>query len=1080
MRFKNAIVLFVFSAFVSCGAQSNAPENQSSAHDYSKEAYVVEHLSTKVIVEEDGSDVREVAAEVKVLADAGVKALAVLNFTFTSANQVVDVDYVRVRKLDGTVVKTPDYNVQDMPADITRSAPMYSDVREKHVAVKGLGVGDVLEYKIRFRTVKPQVPGQFWYEHSFSKSEIVRDERLELTVPKGKHLSVKSPDFKPEIREQGASIIYIWQYSCLARENKDEEAPSPLRGLPPPSIQISTFSSWQEVGRWYSELQKDQIAVTPAIAAKANELTRNLATDDEKLYAIYRFVSANIHYVGLDFGIGRFQPHAAEDVLSNEYGDCKDKHTLLAALLKAAGYEAWPALIHVSRKLDSEVPSLAQFNHVITVVPRGGKLVWLDTTPEVAPYGLLLAMLRDKQALVMPSGKDAMLLTTPANAPFPQVQRFTVTAKLGADGVLKGHIEQKYHGDTEVVFRTALRRTSQSNWKELMQRVSQSLGFGGEVSNVVSSPLEDLTQPLEFSYDYLRKDYADWENRQILAALPPFGIESAANKNQKVPKDPLYLGAPGELLYHSEIELPAGSSLTAPKDLDLVEPYLEYHSVNKLENGVLKTTRRMNVKMAEVPVSEWEVYSKLAKTVSDDEFNYLKLAGLQAGSSAQQEGAGDTDRKFKEGVEALQKRDSKRAQELFEQVIAANPRYRGAHFNLGVALVSENRLEDALAEFRKEEEISPDETGAVQAAARLAMLLHRKEDAIQEWRRLLKVDPKNHDAALALGQLLLADGKYAEAAESLEAAVQLSPDSTGLQFQLGEAYIKSGSLEKALPHLRIAANDDNNTKTIDVMTLNNVAYTLAEANAEPDLAKRYAEKALVELDVRSHADSNHSNHELARDFAMLWDTAGWVYFQSGDCNRAESYIRASWLLDQQSVVGEHLGQVYEKLGKDREAAHTYELAFAAIPGVVGMSASSQFSITKENDETRKRIADRYQKLTGKTLAEPSLYARPMKRLPSGQWPVTTGEELSQLRDTKFSHQSGPYGSAEFDLTFTPGKAPVAVFASGDAKMKEVFARLEAAKFQVEFPVGSNAILVRHATVYCGQYAPCDAVLTPLE
>jgi tetratricopeptide (TPR) repeat protein len=323
----------------------------------------------------------------------------------------------------------------------------------------------------------------------------------------------------------------------------------------------------------------------------------------------------------------------------------------------------------------------------------------------------------------------------------------------------------------------------------------------------------------------------------------------------------------------------------------------------------------------------------------------------------------------------------------------------------------------------------------------------------------------------------LADGRYAEAAESLEAAVQLSPESPSLQFQLGEAYIKSGSLEKALPHLRVAASDDNNTKTIDVMMLNNIAYTLADANAEPDLAKRYAEKAMEELDARSHADTNQSKHKLARDYAMLWDTAGWVYFQSGDYNRAESCLRASWLLDQQSVVGEHLGQVYEKVGKTREAAHTYELAYAAIPRVVRMSAPSQFSITKEYDETRKRIADRYQKLTGKTLAEPSLT---MKRLPSGQWPVSAAEELSRLRDTKFSHQSGPYGSAEFDLIFTPGKPAVAVFASGDARMKEVSARIEAAKFQVEFPVGSNAILVRHATVYCGQYAPCDAVMTPLE
>ena len=94
--------------------------------------------------------------------------------------------------------------------------------------------------------------------------------------------------------------------------------------------------------------------------------------------------------MSLSFGVGRYQPHPAEDVLENEYGDCKDKHTLLATMLKAAGIEAWPALINGERKLDLDMPSPGQFNHVITYVPRSGNPHWLDTTPEVAPFGLLL------------------------------------------------------------------------------------------------------------------------------------------------------------------------------------------------------------------------------------------------------------------------------------------------------------------------------------------------------------------------------------------------------------------------------------------------------------------------------------------------------------------------------------------------------------------------------------------------------------------------------------------------------------------------------------------------------------------
>ena len=62
-------------------------------------------------------------------------------------------------------------------------------------------------------------------------------------------------------------------------------------------------------------------------------------------------------YIGIAFGVERYQPHFAAEVLANQYGDCKDKHTLLASLLNAAGIKAYPALISTERDIDAEMPS---------------------------------------------------------------------------------------------------------------------------------------------------------------------------------------------------------------------------------------------------------------------------------------------------------------------------------------------------------------------------------------------------------------------------------------------------------------------------------------------------------------------------------------------------------------------------------------------------------------------------------------------------------------------------------------------------------------------------------------------------
>ena len=79
-----------------------------------------------------------------------------------------------------------------------------------------------------------------------------------------------------------------------------------------------------------------------AVKAKAAALVKGKTDDMAKVKALYDYVSRNIRYVSLSFGLGRIQPHAASEVLANGYGDCKDKNTLLAALLRVAGISFEP------------------------------------------------------------------------------------------------------------------------------------------------------------------------------------------------------------------------------------------------------------------------------------------------------------------------------------------------------------------------------------------------------------------------------------------------------------------------------------------------------------------------------------------------------------------------------------------------------------------------------------------------------------------------------------------------------------------------------------------------------------------
>src|SRR5581483_1856025 len=299
-----------------------------------------------------------------------------------------EIPYVRVVKEDGTIVKAGDDAVQDLSAPIQREAPVYTDYRQKHITVPGLRPGEILEYDMVTVIHTPLAAGQFWSDYEFDDTNIDLNETLDVDVPANRPLKLKcKPGKEPTITEQNGRRIYHWASSHKVREDDKDKDKKKKKHRPEddrPDVQLTTFENWEQIGRWYAQLEKDRRMPTPEVRTKAEELTKGLTTDDQKIEALYDYVSKNFRYVSLSLGLSRYQPHPAADVLHNQYGDCKDKHTLLTSLLEAEGWKANSVLINSSRKLDPDMPSPSQFDHVITMLPLGNREIWMDTTAEVA------------------------------------------------------------------------------------------------------------------------------------------------------------------------------------------------------------------------------------------------------------------------------------------------------------------------------------------------------------------------------------------------------------------------------------------------------------------------------------------------------------------------------------------------------------------------------------------------------------------------------------------------------------------------------------------------------------------------
>jgi tetratricopeptide (TPR) repeat protein len=1071
--------------------QASAPSQSTTKSDAKKsgneqEAFIIEQSLTSEAYETDGTGIYENTSRVRMQSEAGVQQFGLLTLPYEKNFQTADFEYVRVRKPDGTVVNTSLDNVQDIEAEVTRAAPFYSDLREKHIAVKGLGVGDIVEWRSVMHMFKALAPGHFWSSYEFTKEAIILDEQFRFSVPKDMYVKVKSSAEQPQVRVEAARRIYEWKRSQLKREDVDPKLKfGPPFKVPQPDVEISSFKSWDELGRWYYELQRDRIVPSAEVKAKALELTKNAKTDDEKIRVLYDFVATRFRYIGVAFGIGRYQPHSAADVLDNSYGDCKDKHTLLASLLQAVGIEASPAIISSMRAIDADVPSPAQFDHVITVVHRGNDLLWLDTTSEVAPFGMLLANLRDKKVLLIALDGSASLVKTPDKPGVDAFEKFQMTGALSNSGELKASMQNELRGDTEVIVRSVFHAVPQPKWKDVVQNLSYGLGFAGTVSEVTASAPEQTTEPFHFSYAYDRTDFSDWaSNKRITVPMPPITVPHLNDEHEKSGQ-PLYLGSAGKVDYVSDIKLPDGYTPQLPTNLDLTTDFAEYHSTYSLKDGILHAERRMTVLMKEVPATKFASYRDFEHKVSDDQGAWVLFtsAAVQTPVSSTNKATEnalswpavpntDAGREFNDGLTLLQEGNIDAALAKFEEAAQRDPKLPGVWASMGSVHWMKRDLDAALGDLRRQTEETPDVPIAFANLARLLVQMHRRDEAIPVLQKLVALTPKRPDSIEAYGNQLIAANKPSAAIELFENAIKQNPTETGFHFSLGKAYLQSHENVMAVEQYKqaIALASAEQRDAIQ----NDAAYELAEKNVDLVQAEEWSKAAVdhVERETQDVSLAKLDSKQLyrMRELSMYWDTLGWIRFQKGEYRNAEGYLNAAWWLRQNATIGEHLAKVYEQLHESQKAAQFRQLA-TVTPDRDGTQPTPEQAARDAKFGWKAADWDPREALGKMRTMHVPVSGRTSNKSESAEFMVL----LSNSNDDLKAASNAPRMINASARSLKPSpiadvKVDAVRFINGADDLKAAQKALERTDFALRLPESSSVKLVRRGILMCGPYA----------
>jgi tetratricopeptide (TPR) repeat protein len=946
--FRVAITIFALATAAFAQEPSAAPKTKSTPEakkpavtDFTNESVVIEKFITTVRFENDGTGEREQQLRARVQNQTGVQQLGELIFPYNDANEKVELRHLRVEKKDGTIATATEKDEKDLTTPVARDAPVYTDLKEKHITVPALAPGVVVDYDVVTRIVKPLAPNEFWYKHRFARQIIVLDERLEINLPVARKINLHStdPNFTKEAR--AGRMIYRWKRAQLstapAGDSKDsgasagEDSPekdSGANGKTAGTVELSTFTTWDDVASWYANLEKGRFTATPELRAKTLSLTEQLTTESEKIQALYVYVSKNIRYVSLSFGLGRYQPHTAAEVFANQYGDCKDKHTLLAAMLEVIGVHADAALMPSTHKLDTQIPSPSQFDHLITAIPSAtdpAKIIWLDTTAEVAPYRYLIPSLRGKKALIVAADGAGHLATTPADPPFRSSQQVEIEGHVSDLGKLTAEIRYHLRGDNEFALRTAFRRTPQPQWNQIGQTMALLDGFHGEITKVESSDPADTEKPFEMTLGYTQKRFLDWSNKssKLTLPLPTLGMPDPPADS----KSPIIIGAALDVSLHLKLTLPPNESAHAPVSVNVTRDYAEYRSTYEVHGNELIVERAIRFKMRELPATRSSDYLAFTRAVESDESQVVAIDNTAAGTR-DIPAAATSDDLVEAGAAALEAGNAEQAIDLFRRAGTLDPKRKDIWSSIGLADLHLRKLDDAIAAFKKQLEIDPFDANANNYLGVTLVQLGKFDEAAVAFKKQIELNPLDNFAHASLGLLLEQQKKFAEALPELDKAAVLTPDNPQLQVSLGHAYLEAGKTTEA-----VAAFDKAVELSPTPEIWNNIAYDLVQKNVNLDKAQTYAQSAvdataaaLRNIDI-DHVTPNDLGE--VQNIGAYWDTLGWIHFTRGDLEHAEPLLRASWQLTQNGDVGDHLAQLYEKQGKKKEAIRTYAQAATA-------------------------------------------------------------------------------------------------------------------------------------------------------
>jgi hypothetical protein len=518
---------------------------------------------------------------------------------------------------------------------------LITDLRMKVLTIPGMQPGATVGYEYELALSPLEIADQFPFQDTIP----VLEARYALQLPPGWNVTpnwVNHAGMQPE-----SSGAQQWQWTVRDLPPITIESGMPawqgvaghlFLALSPPGA-APRLSTWSGIGAWFVELALERRVASDGIRSKVAELVAGMNSDLDRVRALASFVQRDVRYVGIQLGIGGFQPHAAAEVFQHRYGDCKDKATLLAVMLAEIGIDSVQVLVNTDRSLvRPDMPPSLLFDHVIlairlpaqvqspallaTIVQAdGSRLLLFDPTDEQTALGRIRGALQGSHGLLA-QADGSRLVQLPRGLPEQNGNHRTARLVLNDRGELSGEVKERITGEVAAQQRGFLRAATRDSdlVKPVERRLAESLSSFRLIS-VVARNRETSELPLEWDFTLSAESYARRSGDLLMLRPRVLGTNAydLPGEDRKRVHD-LILTEQRVNRDEFLITLPPGYMVESlPLQVEMDVGFATYRSRTEVAGPQLKYTRSLEVRALLVPAAGVEDFRRLNREILRDE-----------------------------------------------------------------------------------------------------------------------------------------------------------------------------------------------------------------------------------------------------------------------------------------------------------------------------------------------------------------------------------------------------------------------------------------------------------------------------